>query len=181
MTAFTIEWTHQMNSSDSGSWQVGFGLTNLSYDQDDLQYMNNQHDFGTPLLETVREYAVMIENEFSGFGPQVSLSGSQNLGDSGLKFVADASFAVVYGDYDYDYFSEEDPFDLTNTVNPTSMVAGDIDGDGTQDVFFTMQEDLLFSGSDINNNTHPMFFIKNRHNNFPTSSTTLCEYFEDFS
>ncbi|NIQ31950.1 MAG: hypothetical protein GTN89_16760, partial [Acidobacteria bacterium] len=71
MSNVSLDWTHTMNSSDSGSWQIFFGINSLDYEQTDQQYMNNLHDFGTQPNETAREYSVTIMSEFSGWGPSV--------------------------------------------------------------------------------------------------------------
>ena len=147
ITNITLEYVNTLNSSDSGSWAISFGLTDVDYNQHDLQYFNNLHEFGDPLLEMTREYSVDIDAEFSGFGPMVGISGEQKLGNSGLKFIADASFAFVTGETDFSYLSMADPFDLTNTPHPTTMVNGDLNGDGLQDIFQTMEVSLALNGS----------------------------------
>jgi len=144
ITNWAIEWTHVMNSSDSGAWQIAFGVTGVDYAQTDLQYMNNLHNFGNVITERIREYSVTIDSEFEGFGPSIAVSGNHNLGSSGLQFIGDVSLSVLVGDADVSYRSEEDPFDLSNTPHPTSGIFGDIDGDGTPDIIATMQDDVNF-------------------------------------
>ena len=146
MSNVSVEWTHTTSSSDKGSWQVSFGINNVDYEQTDQQFMNNLHDFGFQPNETSREYGITIVSEFEGIGPSVGFSGNQKLGDSGLEFIGNVKFSVLVGDSDISYTSFFDPTGLSAVVNPTSMVAGDLDGDGFHDIFGPVNDpDLDFT------------------------------------
>jgi len=152
MSAVELEWTRALNTSDEGAWHVAFGLSSISYDQNDQQYTNHLNAFGGPIeIERARENGIAIMADFAGFGPSVGIAGTQNLGSGGLKFMGEASLAFVAGESDWAYVSTEDPLNLTTTLHPTSMVAGDLDGDGAQDIFATNEVSLTMNGSEDRN------------------------------
>ena len=146
MNNLSVDWTHTMNASDSGTWKISFGVNSVDYTQIDQQYMNNLHDYGIQPNETAREYGVRITSEFKGWGPSVGLSGTQKIGGGGLEFIGSAKFSVLIGDSDIRYASSFDPLGLSAVAHPTSMVDGDLDGDGSQDIFGPVNEsDLGFT------------------------------------